>query len=139
MVPAMLPRSQDEAQIQRPPQRQRGGKGSSGKRFFKRKKGRRKADQILPTIRQMLGNQMDNGKTVNGRISTGMTGPGTSLRSPTQPKEKERKVRRAKERASVAKMEKTESLARMDKPNLQFLPRAARQLPQPFSLNMSTR
>ena len=44
-------------------------------------------------IRQTLGKPKDYGRTVNGKINHGMTGPGTSPRRPMQPKEKERKVK----------------------------------------------
>ena len=93
----------------------KGGKGSSGKRFFKRKKG----SQTLPMTIPMLGKRpMDSGRTVNGKISIGMTGPGMSPRSHTPQREKERKERREKARASLAKMEKMGSPERMDIPNL---------------------
>ena len=70
-------------------------------------------------IRQMLGKLKDNGRTVNGMIN-GMTGPGTSPKKLTQPKEKERKERRAKEKASMGKtVERTESpVPRMVLPSL---------------------
>ena len=51
----------------------------------------RKAGQTLPTIRQMLGKLKDNGRTVNGMINNGMTGPGMSPKKLGQPREKERK------------------------------------------------
>ena len=50
-----------------------------------------KAGQTLPMIRQMLGKLKDNGRTVNGMISNGMTGPGMSPKKLGQPREKERK------------------------------------------------
>ena len=69
----------------------------------------RKAGQTLPMTIPMLGRrQMDNGRTVNGKISIGMTGPGTSPRSHTPQRAKERKERREKARASLAKMERWE-------------------------------
>ena len=62
--------------------------------------------------------QMDNGRTVNGKISIGMTGPGTSPRSHMPQREKERKERREKAKASSAKMERMGSPEKMDIPNL---------------------
>ena len=62
-------------------------------------------------IRQMVGKPKDNGRTVNGKINHGMTGPGTSLRKPMQQKEKER---RAKEKASLERKERTGSPAGKD-------------------------
>ena len=94
-----------------------------------------KAGLILPMIRQMLGKLKDNGRTVNGKINHGMTGPGTSLRKPMQQKEKERKGRRAKEKASLERKERTGSPApRMEQPSLQMLPRAVPQLLQRSTL-----
>ena len=61
-------------------------------------------------------------KTVNGKISPGMTGPGTSLRSPMP--------YAAKGKGKFGKIERMESPETMDKPNLQILPRAAPQLPR---------
>ena len=78
-------------------------------------------------IRQTLGKAKDNGRTVNGMINHGMTGPGTSM----QPREEERKVGRAKEKASLERMERTGSpVPRMEQPSLQMLPRAVPQLLQ---------
>ena len=87
-------------------------------------------------IRQMLGKPKDNGRTVNGKINHGMTGPGTSLRKPMEEKEKERKERRAMEKASLERKERTESPApRMEQPSLQMLPRA---VPQPLQRSALT-
>ena len=78
----------------------------------------RKAGQTLPmTIPTRGRRQMDNGRTVNGKISIGMTGPGTSPRSHMPQKGKGKKGRE-KARASSAKMEKMGSPERMDIPNL---------------------
>ena len=94
-----------------------------------------KAGLILPMIRQMLGKPKDNGRTVNGKINHGMTGPGTSPRKPMQQKDKERKESRAKEKASLARMERTGSpVPKMEQPSLQMLPRAVLQLPQRSTL-----
>ena len=79
---------------------------------------RGKADQVLPVIRRMPGKQKDNGLTVNGKIPHGTTGHGT------QPRAKERKIRRAKEEASLEWMERTVSPApSMEQLNLP-MPRA---------------
>ena len=94
----------------------KGGKGSSGKRFFKRKNGKSNLADDNPDAWQ--NEQMDSGRTVNGKISIGMTCPGMSPRSHTPQREKERKERREKARASLAKMEKMGSPERMDIPNL---------------------
>ena len=114
----------------------RKGKGKGGKGPEKDASSRRgKAGRILPMIRQTLGKPKDNGRTVNGKINHGMTGPGTSPRKLTQPKEKERKVRRAKEKASLERMERTGSPAsRVEQPSLQMLPRAVLQLLQHSTL-----
>ena len=59
----------------------------------------RKAGQTLPMIRQMLGKLKDNGRTVNGMINNGMTGPGMGPKKLGQPRQvwerqwKGRKVR----------------------------------------------
>ena len=108
----------------------KGGKGSGGRRLPRIGK----AGLILP-MRQILGKPKDNGRTVNGKINHGMTGPGTSLRKPMQQKEKGRKERRANEKASLERKERTESPApRMEQPSLQMLPRAVPQLLQRSAL-----
>ena len=117
MVSAAFPRPQNEARIQRPPEREK-AKVAKDPQESASSRGR-KAGQTLPMTIPMLGRrQMDNGRTVNGKISIGMTGPGTSPRSHTPQREKERKERREKARASLAKMEKMGSPERMDIPNL---------------------
>ena len=101
MVPEALPRKKDEERIQRrPPQGKRQGRQRIRRKTLLQEKGR--AGPILPLIRKMLGKPKDNGRTVNGKINHGMTGPGTSLRS----------------------LERTESPAapRMEQPSLQMCP-----------------
>ena len=126
MVPEAFRRNKDEKSIQRrPPEREQAKAARDPEENASSKGG--KAGRTLPMIRQTLGKAKDNGRTVNGMINHGMTGPGTSPRKPMQPKEKERKVRRAKE--------KTGSLVpRVEQPSLQMLPRAVPQLPQHSTL-----
>ena len=58
----------------------KGGKGSSGKALLQEEERQVKPLPMNP----MLGRrQMDSGRTVNGKISIGMTGPGMSPRSHT--------------------------------------------------------
>ena len=96
----------------------KGGKGSSGRRFFKKRKGR----SNLRMIRQMLGKPKDNGMTVKSEEAYAAKG-------------KERKERRAKEKASSARMERTGSpVPKVEQPSLQMLPRAVLQLPQRSTL-----
>ena len=91
----------------------KGGKGSGGRRLPRIGK----AGLILP-MRQILGKPKDNGRTVNGKINHGMTGPG-----------------RVKEKASLERKESTGSPApRMEQPSLQMLPRAVPQLLQRSTL-----
>ena len=62
---------------------------------------------------------------VNGKTPHGMIGPGTIQRRLMQPKAKDRKARRAKEEASMEKMERMHSPAPRTEPcNLPMLPRA---------------
>ena len=74
----------------------------------------------------MPGKQKDNG-TMIGKMLPGMIGPGTTPKSPMQPRAKARKERRAKEKASLAsmmaKMEK--EAPKMEQPILRILPKAA--------------
>ena len=99
------------------------------------------AGRTLPMIIQMPGKQKDHGVIVNGKIPRGMIGPGTSLRSPMQPRAKGRTVRMAKEKVSTEKLERMERPApRMEQRNLLMLPRAVqrRLLPQLSSLTTRT-
>ena len=112
----------------------KGRKGSGGRRFFKKRKGRSNlADNSTPTP----GKQKDNGTMIPGKSHLGMTGPGTMPRSPMQPRAKVRKARRAKEKASMARtMAKMEKEApRMEQPILQILPKAAQPLLPPQRLS----
>ena len=134
MVPEAFRRNKDEKRIQRrPPEREQAKAARDPEENASSKGG--KAGRTLPMIRQTLGKAKDNGRTVNGMINHGMTGPGTSPRKPMQPKEKERKVRRAKEKASLERMERTGSpVPRMEQPSLQMLPGAVLQLLQRSTL-----
>ena len=61
-----------------------------------------------------------------GKSNLGMTGPGTMPRNPMQPRAKVREERRAKAKASVARMEKTEKVApRREQPILLILSKVA--------------
>ena len=113
----------------------KGGKGSGGKRFFKRKKGR----SNLADDQTDAGKLKDNGRTVNGMISNGPWDDWSWYESEEAwaVKEKERKERRAKEKASVGRTaERTESpVPRMGLPSLPTQPKAVLLLlPQRFSL-----
>ena len=63
---------------------------------------------------------------IPGKSHLGMTGPGTTPKSPMQRRAKERKAKRAKEKASTERMEKLAKEAlRMEQPILPMLPKVA--------------
>ena len=115
----------------------KGGKGSGGKRFFKRKKGRSNLADDQTDFWQAEGQWQDG--QWNGQQWDDWSWYESDEKL-GQPKAKERKERRAKEKASMGKTaERAESPdPKMGLPSLPTQPKAVPLLPQRFSLTTLT-